>query len=108
MAQRIASAGYNTASVQFTGGRSDGPINMTEGARSAGISNEEFILDLHPYETSTFVPYGAGETDYVIHLAQIRDPNKDSMNYHSASERGSKPRLIRGFLEYARKNKNEI
>ena len=102
VAQRVANAGYKTASVQFAGGRSDSPMNMTEGARNAGVANEEFIIDLNPYKTSRSVPYGPGEADYVIHLAQIRDPNKDSMNSHSVSRHASRPHIIADFLALAK------
>jgi hypothetical protein len=78
--KRVAKAGYPTATIQFTGGKSDMPRNITDGARAAGVASQEFILDMQPYaDSKTSIPYGAGETDYVIHLPQKIDPTRESM-----------------------------
>lgn len=67
--KRIAESGYPTITIRFTGGKSDMPRMITDGARAAGVQNQEFLLDMRPYaDVSGFVPYGVGETDFVVHL----------------------------------------
>lgn len=78
--KRVAEAGFATSTIQFTGGKSDMPRMITGGAREAGTENQEFLLDMQPYaNVPGSVPYGAGETDYVVHLPQEPDVSRESM-----------------------------
>lgn len=68
--RRLVEAGVPTVTVQFTGGVETTPRIITDGARGASLANQEFMLDMKPYKESKYLPYGAGETDFVIHLPQ--------------------------------------
>lgn len=78
--KRITEADYPTATIQFTGGMSEIPRMVTDGAREAGVDNQEFLLDMQPYsDISGSVPFGAGETDYAIHLPQEPGLSRNSL-----------------------------
>lgn len=70
--KRISDAGIKSRVVMFTGGSDAIPMNLTNAAKGAGLSETEFALDLRPYANSgsRHIPYGPGETDFVVHLPQ--------------------------------------
>lgn len=68
--KRIADAGIPAVTVMYAGGSEKIPKMVTESANLAGMSQTEFMMDLRPYVGSKYVPYGAGQADYLIHLPQ--------------------------------------
>jgi len=70
--ERLEEAGVSSTVVCFAGGNNDVPRVLTDAARKAGLTNREFMLDMRNYSDSksSGVPFGAGQTDYVIHLPQ--------------------------------------
>jgi hypothetical protein len=69
---RLNEAGIPAVSVQIAGGsRGGGGTFLSDAVGRAGADSEEFMLDMRPYDNSPgTVPFGAGNTDYVIHLPQ--------------------------------------
>jgi hypothetical protein len=67
---RLDEAGIDTVTVEIVGGTLSIPRILTDAAAAAGAADEEFMLDLRGDQTSRSVPFGAGNTDWVIHLPQ--------------------------------------
>jgi CheY-like chemotaxis protein len=80
--KRIIDAGVKTITAYYAGGEDDVPRILIDGARKAELANTEFVLDMRPYASSDskMVPYGAGETDYVIHLPQESSPRPNLLS----------------------------
>jgi len=68
--KRLADADIPLVIVNFAGGELPPPTSFTDGAREAGLASEEFMIDMRSYADSQRVPYGAGKTDYIVHLPQ--------------------------------------
>lgn len=73
--KRFMDKGIPATNVHFAGGQVAVPLTITQGAQGAGMANREFMLDMRPYQDTEHVPYGKGESDYLIHLPQA--PSSD-------------------------------
>lgn len=71
--KRLMDKGIPTVNVHFAGGEVASPTIITKPAREAGKASDEFMLDMNPYQNLDGVPYGKGESDYIIHLPQAMD-----------------------------------
>lgn len=74
LGKRITDAGIPAVTIQFAGGKSPALQSLLEGAKRAGSADQEFMLDMRPYAKSKHVPFGAGQTDFVVHLPQQKSP----------------------------------
>lgn len=70
LAQRMINTGVPVVVAQLAGGESQIPRSLLEAAQTAGLANQEFVLDLRPYQDSQYVIFGAGNADLAIHLPQ--------------------------------------
>lgn len=71
MGRRLMKLQIPNVIVHFTGGLDRIPRIITDAAQKAGLANKEFVLDMRNYGDSKYIPYGSGESDFVIHLPQL-------------------------------------
>lgn len=77
-AKRVIDSGVPCRVINFAGGMVAIPTMLTTPARQASLSDSEFVLDMKRYSGFEDVPFGAGQTDFVIHLPQQRNTNYSS------------------------------
>lgn len=69
-ARKLTDMGIDVVSAPIIGGSSGIPRGFLEASRVAGLSQEEFMLDLRPYQDQKGVVFGTGAVDHVVHLPQ--------------------------------------
>lgn len=67
---RLIKQGVPTVAVQFVGGYDKTPSYVTNAAQQVGLGDKDWMIDMAAYADSLGVPFGAGETDAMIHLSQ--------------------------------------
>lgn len=83
-AKRIIDAKVPCIVINFAGGTVNGPTRLTVPAEKAGLSNREFVLDMRRYSELEDIPFGPGQTDYVIYLPQQAIANTNYGTYNNS------------------------
>lgn len=73
VAVQLERQGIGLVSAQYIGGNEPSPTFFNGAAKEAGLSHKEFMMDLRPYRDQDGVVFGAGTTDFLIHLPQTSD-----------------------------------
>lgn len=70
LSKRLARDGYKISPLRVVGGVCDAPTFFIDAVRTAGLSDEEFMVDLRPFRGSEQHVFSSGNFDWAIHVPQ--------------------------------------